>query len=371
MKTKEKNEIIESVKTVYKNSKVPVLLVDTDTNIVWTNSDEILGFFPKKSLSSFVDKDILAEKHDDFAFPIDIKGHKYSVSFLAISDDDDEIYGYVTQFLSVGEIFKHYVNKDFASHHIGCFANVRTHLSGILSTITLLQTVFEDKEMYNELKVLNNQANYCYKILAAILNPTEITKYAFGIFNIVTLNAKHFLKEIFKYIEYILTPDNIKINFTCEDDIYIDVDTDRFVVMLMNVIVNSIENNIEDMKEISISLKATSSNAVLIFSDNGSGIANDTLDYLNKNSNTYLPDYLTDNRCGYGLNIIKEFCKTFQSTMVISTKEDKGTTVAIRIPLSSEDKYPKFLESKVVDYISNRFSNIHILLSKVTQLHYI
>ena len=140
--------------------------------------------------------DILAEKHDDFAFPIDIKGHKYSVSFLAISDDDDEIYGYVTQFLSAGEIFKHYVNKDFASHHIGCFANVRTHLSGILSTITLLQTVFEDKEMYNELKVLNNQANYCYKILAAILNPTEITKYAFGIFNIVTLNAKHFLKEI-------------------------------------------------------------------------------------------------------------------------------------------------------------------------------
>ena len=78
-----------------------------------------------------------------------------------------------------------------------------------------------------------------------------------------------------------------------------------------------------------------------------------------------------DNNLGYGFNVIDLFCKAFNANMYISTKQNFGTTISIKIPLSKEDDHPKYLESKTVEYISNRFSNIYVSISLITMINYI
>ena len=66
---------------------------------------------------------------------------------------------------------------------------------------------------------------------------------------------------------------------------------------------------------------------------------------------------------GSGYRVIYAFCEAFNCNLIISTKENQGTTVSIRIPTSEEAESD--VNERVQDIISNRFSNLFVILSKI------
>ena len=191
--------------------------------------------------------------------------------------------------------------------------------------------------------------------------------------NIVKLNAGKFLKEIVSYISSLLRGTDITVTFSCEENVYINIDTDRLISVLMNLIVNSVKNNIEEKKEVKILLKSVNNYAVLTISDNGNGLSATDLSDIYKNtfSGINISGNDENKKFEHGFQVLNSFCRSFNATMYLSTKENYGTTVSLKIPLSSEEDIPEYLESKISDYMLNRFSNIYISISQIATINYI
>lgn len=365
---------IDLIKKIYSHSMEPIVIVNENFDILWSSDAQVQNEIDNINFKGyFTNSDINdCEDYNNMIIPITINESNYTMVTLSLYDDE-KICGYLIRFVSIKQLFRHTVNKGFSNYQIELFSYVRTQISGIISTVTLLQDCFERKDMYDELKLLNNQVNYCYKILATTINPTELTKYSYNMHNIVRLDAGKFLKEIVNYITSLLRGTDIAVTFSCEQNVYINIDTDRLVVVLMNLIVSSVKNNIEERKEVNISLKSVNDYAVLTISDNGNGLSSSDVSEIFKNSFASMDLTEDDENKKYerGFQVMNAFCRSFNAIMYLSTKENYGTTVSLKIPLSTEEDFPEYLESKTSDYMMNRFSNIYISISQIATINYI
>lgn len=354
---------------LYTDSNLPVLITDKDLKVIWKNNNSFLDNFNISDLSSFLNVEI---DDNTVSIPVTIEDDTFVLNFLMIKDNG-VVEGYVITFFTYWDIKKMNLNKDYMDNQISFFSSIRHNVSGIVSVASLLQRSLEDKEMYDELEYLNLQVNYCYKILADSVNPTEVTKYFYGLYNIRKLDVGNFIKDIVGFLNIIIRNPEVELTYSCEDDVKINVDSDRFLIVLLNLIINAISYNISETKEIKISLKKCDGYANLLITDNGIGIPDEVVNNVMSNNNgskDCIKQKIGSSICG-GLDIVSRFCKTFNCKMMISTKENEGTTIALKIPLAYDNEYPDYLKSDTSEYIINRFSNIYLLASKVCQIKYI
>lgn len=291
------------------------------------------------------------------------------MAVLPILEDATTV-GYIFRFVTVKDAVNHWINKDYASSQIVFFSHLRAQISGIISAATILHDSLERMELYDDLKILNRQVNYCYKILASLLNPAEISKYAFGLHNVAKINASVFVKDILQMIGALLRGSNVTFEYNADDDAFIDVDADRFVVLILNAIVNAIQYNIEEVKVIKISVRKTADSCILSFSDNGVGISEDKMAQIFGTKSCINHGEQEEKRQGLGHRVYEYFCKTFNAVPNITSKENFGTTLSFKMPLSNSNDIPEFAESKTTDYLTNRFSNVYVAISDIVQINY-
>ena len=120
---------------------------------------------------------------------------------------------------------------------------------------------------------------------------------------------------------------------TDHGELIANVDPDKIERMLLNLISNSFAATPEGGK-ISIRLRSGGNRAVISVDDSGCGIAPDVLRnvftrYENGGSGT-----LTDMpRCGLGLGIARGIAELHGGTLIIESREGRGTSVRVMLPL--------------------------------------
>ena len=362
---------IKGFSSAFSRSNVPIMLVDNSYNIIWKNNESILSTLTSDNISSFIEKDT---KELSYIVSACIGGRKMSLNVTRVFEEDKAT-GFVVRAIKAEEVKSLITNTEYINYQLSICAKIRAHVSGIVSTISLLHSFMEKDEMYEGLAILNNQVNYCYKILASIANPIEATKYDIGIYNISRINISCFINNVSGYISDLLRKSNGRIVFETEDDIYINTDHDRFFIMFLNLIINGIEHNISEDKLIQITLKKCEGYAVLSIKDNGLGLPQEKINKAFAAGNTSCcrnqDEGSFDNNDGLGLIILDRFCKTFDCNVFFSSKEHEGTMVSLKMPFGEDESLPEYVCSNAIDYMTNRFSNLYILLSKVCEINYI
>lgn len=363
-------EIIKKSADMFKTSLSTIVITNKDYDIMWSNNTEFIELIEGENIKDLIGTSVDYDEFSNVITHAEINDKKYGTSISPIIVNSS-IQGFKIQFASIKDVIDQKMNNNCAEYQVEYFSEIRTQVSGIISAATLLQDTLLQFELYDDLKVLNNQVNYCYKILASILNPAEINKYSYGAHNIVKINVSNFFGDVLSIIKTLLRGVNVNINSNIENDVYITVDPDRLVTLILNLVINSIQHNIEEEKNIDIRLKKSVNSCIFSVEDNGVGLSeqkiNDIFERMIENKYSI---FEINKGVGLGHQVITCFCKAFDAEVYLSSIENKYTKISFRIPLSKSDEAPYYMESKTADYLSNRFSNIYIAMSRVAQINF-
>ena len=121
---------------------------------------------------------------------------------------------------------------------------------------------------------------------------------------------------------------DVKFNYTInENDVYIDGDYNRLKQVLINVLKNAKEA-IKSNGNVILTTKKTLKNYIIIIRDDGVGMDKETFNSLGK------PFYTTKkNGTGLGVCFSKEIIERHNGIITYNSKQNKGTTVKIILPL--------------------------------------
>lgn len=364
-----KNDKLKMLSEIYKSASTKIIITDDTLTPIWTNNKTIFQSLNSLNLSNFIKNSGDLPLPNNFITPCTINNINYTAKFIVLYLEE-EIDGYIIELFDLNDIINLQNNKDFSELILSDFSCLRLHVSDIINCANSLATVLEKNELYDELSQLNKLINHCYNILSNMLNRSEIAKYYLNCHTIVKLNVSRFLEDLQKISIAFLRTMKIDIDVVCDEDVLIEVDVDRFVMMILNLLVNSIKNNIEEEKRVTIKLKTAENYVILTISDNGLGI--DAQNFINLFKLTTTP-VNTSSGCkqpGYGLIVLNEFCKAFNATPIVTTTEDIGTSISIRIPLCTDENKEDYLESKTSDYFTNRFSAVFIKLTELMDVKF-
>lgn len=213
-----------------------------------------------------------------------------------------------------------------ASHEL------RTPLAVIKGTLEVLIRKPREKQEYEEkisfcVSEVNRLNNLVDELL--LLARFENQKQNNKIEN-VYLNAL-ILDSLSRYSDKI-TKQNLDVSTPFQDEYYVLTDYYLISIIIGNLLSNAIKYS-KPKGRIQIELRKENSETILTISDNGLGIPSDDLSKIFNSfyraSNSKNPNV---KGTGLGLSIVKRLCDILHITIEISSEENVGTTLKLRIP---------------------------------------
>lgn len=246
----------------------------------------------------------------------------------------------------------------------------RQPIFGIVNSATALHAALEKAEMYEDIEKINQLVRNCYKMLRLLMNWSEMLRYSCTESEPKCTNLTKLFTDVCSVCATLMRSTDNEFVFEAADrDIITVLDPDRFLVVLMNLISNSLSYTVEPAV-IKASLKLLGNDIVLTVSDNGCGISAKNLERVFDPFFSVEPNYSSSENIGLGLSIAKTFADKMGGTILISSKENEGTTITLRFSHKEDTDAPPYLESKTADYITNRFSPIYVALTDLCNLKF-
>ena len=184
-----------------------------------------------------------------------------------------------------------------------------------------------NKKSFNEkVKTINKQVKLIEKLVNEFSDFARMPKPIFK-----KTNLKKVLNDCLKLMK--INDDTIKINFLCDDNIYIKADVEQINRVFINLIKNSIESlnekyqkNSDFMKKIIIEIKEINDYIEILTIDNGTGFKTTNLSDISK------PYFTTKkNGSGLGLSIVVKIINDHNGTIEFQNYE-KGAKIKITFP---------------------------------------
>lgn len=344
-----------------KNSMGSFAVLDSKLKIYFSEIDEI-----SKKLSH---GDIVCYDRCGYPCGISEEGEKLSLIIVhpehtdksiipasvrpIFENDSHKVSGYIVKKLQPYELFGgEFISKESASQ-------IRRQVSTIVAGSSVLRTVLETKELYDECDYIKSTFSSCLKLLSEITNSEVVGSFFSQARRNSPTNASDALKNLlnvcrFKFKEALVIDDEI------QPDIMLDIDSEQFISAVVNLIVNGYLYNLSEEKFVKVSLKADSETSHLTVEDNGEGMDSSSLNRL------FTPKS-GDNvgREGLGLMIVKLFAQVHGGTVsVLSRGEGGGTAVRISLPVCHDSEV--VTHCSVRNYIDNRYSTLYSVLAKAT-----
>ncbi len=361
-------KIDEAISYFKEYKKSWVIITDIYFKVLWSNSEEASEIFLKdfNKNNIFSCADLLQGKT---SLSIELDGTFYTLSIIPIFQEG-HAEGFIFKPLTREEIFKLRYQKKFLSDEFEMFSKIRSEITNIVGLSTNTHTALLNNELYEDADSVDRIINCCYKLLAATLNRAEIIKIYNENANKTKMNVVSFLKDIINTASTILMRENVELSFKSSDDeIYLTVDSDRFLSVILNLLINAVKYNVSDKKKVAFSLKKHKEDVVLSVSDNGIGMNNITVEKIFEKKDIFDEQKYSK---GYGTYILNAFCKINNGKIMITTKENEGSIISIKLPLSPTDEaLPEYVNHRTADYITNRFSNLYIYLSTITRMKFL
>lgn len=143
------------------------------------------------------------------------------------------------------------------------------------------------------------------------------------------LDIDMLLEEVCNNFKPILDEKNIVLDYSSNDELFIEADYNRIKQVLVNLIKNSIESIVKD-GTIKINYKIKNNKLLINITDDGIGMDSEELEQLNT------PFYTTKSRgTGLGVYLSKEIMRAHDGSIEYKSRKNKGTTAIIKIPMKN------------------------------------
>jgi len=138
------------------------------------------------------------------------------------------------------------------------------------------------------------------------------------------------LEEIYNTLNPLFKKKDVDVEFRYDEEIYIDVDYNRFKQVLINILKNSIEAKKDNEKLfLKLDVKVYKKHISIRIKDTGIGMDSLTLSRMCDIFYT-----TKDNGTGLGVALSKEIIKLHGGSILYKSKLGKGTTVLIKLPVN-------------------------------------
>jgi histidine kinase len=154
-------------------------------------------------------------------------------------------------------------------------------------------------------------------------------------FHFITIDLKNYLLDLVEDLKFELEKKRIKFTFHYDENLsyLINADIEKLKRVFSNIIENSLKYMDKDEGEISISLTSKSQNITVTISDNGPGIAKESLPFVFEQF--YRAEQSRNKQTGgsgLGLSIARMMMEEHRGSLVAESELGKGTTIHIIFP---------------------------------------
>lgn len=359
------NNYYDALKDIYSCSAIKTIITDENFNICWINDAESEELFVNKSaLCVFEAGTKIPTSSGTYSGTLNNIPYNYNV--LLCNKNNQRFT--VIELISTDMIFDTLKIPSIMNFYTNFDATIRQAVFGISSSASNIYDILEATESYNEVGIVNMQMRDCYKILKAIMNPNETLKYIYNVMDIKVCNLSKFMAEVQSTIDKILIEKRTCIIIEAEEDLYINVDEDRFTYILVNTILHIISHT-EGVPFIKVIAKKVAGDILVSISNgdyNRDIISEDFYSYAQVNSNMLINNPYVSS--APDLYLIKLFCNRFDGKLYVVSGNPGENAVGIRLPSASEEDIlscQQELKSESAKYNLNKFSPFHIGLANV------
>lgn len=228
----------------------------------------------------------------------------------------------ITEFKKLESLRKQFVAN--VSHEL------KTPLTSIKGFAETLKYVEDEKTKSKFLKIINEETDRLTFLINDILTLSDIESGRDFVFE--NFDVKVIVDDVIVLLEQLSIKKKIKLEYSCEENLSLYGDKNKFKQMLLNLGENAIKYS-EENDSVFIELFKESSNVVLEVRDTGIGIAKEYIPRLFERF--YRVDKARSRAkggTGLGLAIVKHIILGFKGTIDVKSKIDEGSTFIVKIP---------------------------------------
>lgn len=249
----------------------------------------------------------------------------------------EEIMGKVAVVQDITDIKKlENLRKQFVANVSHELKTPLTSIKGFTETLRYV----EDEDTKNKfLKIINEEADRLTFLINDILTLSDIESRRNLVFD--SFDVKTILEDVIALLEQLSIKKNIKLEYSCEDDLFLYGDGNRFKQMLINLGDNAIKYS-EENDSVFIKITKEDKNVVIQVYDTGMGIEEEHIPRLFERF--YRVDKARSRSkggTGLGLAIVKHIVLGFNGTIDVKSKIDEGSTFIIKIPIKNKQDINK------------------------------
>lgn len=209
---------------------------------------------------------------------------------------------------------------------------LRTPLTIICSSVQLCKDVYTEEITPNIYKTLTRVNQNSQRLLKLVNNILDLSKVEVGY-----LELNNDLVEIVGYTEYIVESVNIfaatkyisVIFDTNEEEVYANIDRDKYEKIILNLLSNAIKFTAQN-KKVYVTLNICADKIQLIVKDEGIGIPNDKLDKIFDSFTQVRSSLSSENMgTGLGLSLVKKFVELMDGKIHVESELGNGTKFVI------------------------------------------
>lgn len=242
---------------------------------------------------------------------------------------------------------------------------LRKPLQNMFAAIASMRHLYLEDDNPEVTELISTINENAYKLLRTTLNLTEYIKMFSpeSVVNTTKFDLCDMLDKLLSATGIVTGSSGVPLSYKLmPEPVIVKAEETLLAMAVLQVISNSCHFKKEGTS-VKVSLIKTGGSAIITISDNGLGIPDEIKDKIFEPFFSFDHNGLPFAGVGLGLTIARSIMLYMGGSIQFISSEDEGTTVAISVPLA--DEYDLSLRSPQasVNYMRDRFSPLHVILS--------
>lgn len=359
------HERIEALRRLLTSVRNVAFLTDTEARVQWCNRPEGERLL-KDGLMLMLNEPLDLPLSCELSRPVLYEGSARILRMVPITDEDGNTEGYWGELLDdrmYDDLHRRSLERAFSLTPL-----FRQSVSSIINLAHSLMLALDSADMVDQKELARLQINNCYRMLRAITNWDEAQRYQYGEYAPRLVNVTRLFADICGACAGMIRGEGQSFRYSVpKEPVYTTLDPDRFLIALMNLLSNSLEYAFAAV-EVELLMEIHGSDLVITVSDNGHGLSPQV--FVQARDTGFVRDKISPHyeRFGLGLFLADSFVRMAGGSILLTGKQNEGTVITMRLPITEDRDAPPYLESQTSDYLTNRFSPLYIYLADVCNL---
>jgi signal transduction histidine kinase len=205
-----------------------------------------------------------------------------------------------------------------------------TYLKGYADVATRPNITPEQRNEY--LSIIKEEAGNVVELVNDLFELAKMDENQFAIHK-ERVRLKEFLEKINQNVQPIFHEKNINFQIDCNEQIYANIDTERFKQVITNLLDNALKHSRENTTvEIKITQSKQKALTTIVVSDQGEGIPETDLPYIwDRLYRVEKSRCRSTGGSGLGLAIVKKIIESHGGTVTVNSVVNQGTTFTIQL----------------------------------------